>query len=590
MSISDNYSPLVQQGDGSTTEYSDNWNVLSGSFLVVELETISTGVRVPQTEGANYTLLFDDDGFVVTFLTAPTNLVNVVISRQVTLDQTDPYRTSKGFQGKVIENSFDKLTAIVQDQQDSLDRTPKFKVGSGVSNAVLPSPADQSILGWDGTDGAIGNLTTVGAINDAAGAATTAVGAAATSTTNASQTAADRAAIEAISDSLQWANTVTITSANSPVAAVMGTLYIADTTGGAIVVNLPAIASDGAIGVQKATADVNTVTVNRNGTDTIDNSADPIVIDLPSERQNFNADNDVAPKNWTSVSLGGLGAGNFIIDVFNQGVDFNAGDTTLTLSTAAGSANNVGLYYDDGRQFGFSLFGTTITTDAPIPSGVMVIYAVIGRAIEINVPADSSVSFAKLNSADIADQVEAEAGAVSNKLMTPERTKQAIDALVSTVTLGAAVDATSGTSIDFTSIPSGTTRVTVYFMGDVSVSGTSDIIVQLGDSGGIESSSYVSHANNLNASAQESEGGATGFFIADQASAGRGWTGKMSLELADSSTNTWIATGFVRRQDGGDIYGFTGEKSLSGELDRVRITTEGGSDTFDNGKINIQYQ
>jgi len=59
------------------------------------------------------------------------------------------------------------------------------------------------------------------------------------------------------------------------------------------------------------------------------------------------------------------------------------------------------------------------------------------------------------------------------------------------ITSATAQASTSGTSIDFTSIPSWVKRITVMFNG-VSLSGTSSILIQLGDSGGFENTGYVS--------------------------------------------------------------------------------------------------
>jgi len=56
---------------------------------------------------------------------------------------------------------------------------------------------------------------------------------------------------------------------------------------------------------------------------------------------------------------------------------------------------------------------------------------------------------------------------------------------------GTAVASTSNTSIDFTSIPAGVRRITVMFDA-VSTSGTSNWLIQLGDSGGIENTGYLS--------------------------------------------------------------------------------------------------
>ncbi|WP_334625633.1 hypothetical protein [Rhizobium johnstonii] len=52
------------------------------------------------------------------------------------------------------------------------------------------------------------------------------------------------------------------------------------------------------------------------------------------------------------------------------------------------------------------------------------------------------------------------------------------------------VVAASGTAIDFTSIPSWAKRITVSFEG-ISTSGTTGVSLQLGDSGGVETSGYL---------------------------------------------------------------------------------------------------
>ena len=49
-------------------------------------------------------------------------------------------------------------------------------------------------------------------------------------------------------------------------------------------------------------------------------------------------------------------------------------------------------------------------------------------------------------------------------------------------------------------------------------------------------------------------------------------------------------TGAISLGAGGGSYYVAGSKTLSGTLDRVRITTVGGTDTFDAGTINILYE
>lgn len=170
MAISDNYVPVKELGNGVTVDYGANWAVLANTFLRVFLEDVTTGVQTPVDEGGasdEYTLVFDASGFTATFNTAPTSANYVVIGREVAETQTVPYKTSKGFQGSVQENSFDKLTAIDQDQSDEITRSLKFQLGSSAVGS-MPTPVDDLILNWDGATGAIKNsVKTMTEVEDA---------------------------------------------------------------------------------------------------------------------------------------------------------------------------------------------------------------------------------------------------------------------------------------------------------------------------------------------------------------------------------------------------------------------------------------
>jgi len=100
---------------------------------------------------------------------------------------------------------------------------------------------------------------------------------------------------------------------------------------------------------------------------------------------------------------------------------------------------------------------------------------------------------------------------------------------------GTAVTA-SGTSIDFTGIPSWVKRITVMFDG-VSVSGTSRVMVQLGDSGGVETTGYTGAIN-------EGVTFTTGFLLAGTAAADTR-TGMMIISNLTSNTFTEISNIFL---------------------------------------------
>jgi hypothetical protein len=155
---------------------------------------------------------------------------------------------------------------------------------------------------------------------------------------------------------------------------------------------------------------------------------------------------------------------------------------------------------------------------------------------------------------------------------------------------GTTVAATSGTSIDFTSIPSWVKRVTVTFVG-VSTNGSSSLMVQVGDSGGIETTGYLGAATNT--AAGPTIGAAsftTGFGVVGAHSTANTLHGAIQLVLANASSNTWVCMGTLGYSDVAVSSAFGGSKSLSATLDRVRITTVGGTATFDAGSINILYE
>ena len=154
-------------------------------------------------------------------------------------------------------------------------------------------------------------------------------------------------------------------------------------------------------------------------------------------------------------------------------------------------------------------------------------------------------------------------------------------------TAGTAVASTSGTSIDFTGIPSWVKRITVMFKG-VSTSGTNNLIVQLG-AGSLTTSLYVgSHVRFAGAAIATSSWAGSGIEFAMPVAT---YEYSGSLELTKISGDAWIANGFLGSTN--NAYGLqTGGNSadLGGSLAQLRITTVGGTQTFDAGSINILYE
>lgn len=152
--------------------------------------------------------------------------------------------------------------------------------------------------------------------------------------------------------------------------------------------------------------------------------------------------------------------------------------------------------------------------------------------------------------------------------------------------LSTAVASTSGTSIDFTNIPSWVTRVTVLFNG-VSTSGTSNWLLQLG-SGSVQTTSYKSASGQIYNSAGGAQNSTNGFIIGQNIAANLTY-GTYVFNALDATT--WIGSsslGAGTSQTYGIVGG--GTVTLSGSLDRIRLTTVNGTDTFDAGSVNIMYE
>ena len=155
-----------------------------------------------------------------------------------------------------------------------------------------------------------------------------------------------------------------------------------------------------------------------------------------------------------------------------------------------------------------------------------------------------------------------------------------------TITSGTAVASNSGTSIDFTGIPSWVKRITVMF-SNVSTNGGSAFLIQIG-SGSITSTGYLSVSSYTGSSTGTTALTTTGFVIM-HGDASEAHSGTYSIYLL--SGNTYVGSGTHGWTAGGTYAAISGGNSsaLSGALDRVRITTVGGN-TFDLGSINILYE
>lgn len=188
-------------------------------------------------------------------------------------------------------------------------------------------------------------------------------------------------------------------------------------------------------------------------------------------------------------------------------------------------------------------------------------------------------------------EIDAPAVAGSNTLVLPASNGSAYQFLrngatagttefAAAITSGTEVASTSGTAIDFTGIPSWVKRITVMLSG-VSTNGTSNCLIRLGDSTGFQITGYISMSQYGTSSATDT----TGLLVANGIGTAEAQVGFFVITTLGS--NKWVLSGAahtnVQRIASGSV-------TLSGTLDRIRITTVNGTDTFDAGSINILYE
>ena len=172
---------------------------------------------------------------------------------------------------------------------------------------------------------------------------------------------------------------------------------------------------------------------------------------------------------------------------------------------------------------------------------------------------------------------------------TYTQTLPMITGTLGTLNSGTAVASTSGTSIDFTSLPANIRRITVMLSG-VSTNGTSNLQIQLGASGGVETSGYtgVMGFTDQTSPTYGSVNLTAGVLLSSLTAASYTFQGQ--VVFCNISGNTWSFSGNIATVGVIRVAMQGGFKTLANPLTTVRLTTVNGTDTFDAGSVNILYE
>jgi hypothetical protein len=567
-------------GNDSSTSFPFTFKVFKADDLLV-VRADEDGVETVLVLGTNYTVSLNANqnanpgGTVVLGTALATGTTLVLTSAVENLQPTD-LTNQGGFYPKVISDALDRATIQIQQLQEQVDRSAKLPITNAADADSLV--ADIVLLADNNA-----NINTVA--GSIAGVQTVADDIADVSTV-----ADDIANVNATGGSIASVNTVATNIASVNSAA----------TNMAAIIAAPTQASNAAESASAAaTSETNAAAAAAAAAASLDNFDDRY---LGPKTSNPTVDNDgnalvtgalyyrsTAPvgmkvydgAQWIEASSAQQAA----LVTFEY--EATAGQTTFT----GNDANGVTLSYITGGVV-VALNGLVLRPgdDYTATNGTSIVL-LVGAAAGDELMVFAFSSFVVANTytqaqvdAALALKLNASAGAVgttnlANLAVTPEKIAQKL-------TLATAVTA-SGTAIDFTGIPSWVKRITVMFNG-VSTNGTSIPMLQIGDAGGIETTGYLGASSICSGGGTTSNNFTTGFGAGGILAANL-LHGSFALSLVDSA-NTWAISGVV----GGSSSAFTvltgGTKTLSATLDRIRIATVNGTDTFDAGTINIMFE
>ena len=142
----------------------------------------------------------------------------------------------------------------------------------------------------------------------------------------------------------------------------------------------------------------------------------------------------------------------------------------------------------------------------------------------------------------------------------------------------------SPTSVSFTGIPSWVKRITLAFDA-LSTNSSNNYLVQIG-SGSYATSGYISYGVRIGPSSVVGGSNTAGFVLL-AASAATSASGVFTL--VNITGNIWSGQYGIGTVGNEGLFG-GGSVTLGGVLDRIRITTVGGVDTFDAGTVNVFWE
>ena len=351
MTVSGTDTQVSYTGDGTANPFAVTY-IFFGTTTTAELtvveKVIATGVETTQTNGVDYTVSggSGSTGSVTPLAVVP-DTVEWHITRNTTRLQGTDYVANDPFPAETHELALDRLTTIAQEDNDRYNRTAHFRKSDPYNGGEphLPVKLDRAnkVLAFDANGDFVVSTEDLADIEDSitesaasAAAAAASASAASTSETNAatSETNAAASAAAAAASAQGWTAVSTLTTGTTNLETTDArNYYILDATGGTITLNLPAIGTNDGIlfGFEVSNVD-NTITIVRDGTDTINGVAGNYTGLISVGQVIHFIGDDTSPDNWLAT----------IISQVNSATDTSEGIVELATDaeTATGTATD----------------------------------------------------------------------------------------------------------------------------------------------------------------------------------------------------------------------------------------------------------
>ena len=148
MTVSSETSRNSYTGNDVTVEFAVSFYFLANTDIKVILYNSTADTETELTETTHYTLVGAGEaaGGTLTMITAPASNEQLVILRDVSVTQERDYIEHSNFPAESHEQALDKLTMLIQQYLDKLERVIRFRETSSFSDIEMEDLVAEKIL------------------------------------------------------------------------------------------------------------------------------------------------------------------------------------------------------------------------------------------------------------------------------------------------------------------------------------------------------------------------------------------------------------------------------------------------------------